>query len=143
VRCGGVVCYKVFDNWIDLEKIAILLLTFLPTLYEAWTDRKGERKKDKLIDGALLVGYALLLAFGAWLSGYEWLPVIGFLIVWRVCVFDYLVHWFLKKYSENHGHINIWKYSGKTSKTDRVLSKIDWRVRLWVRAVVIVSSIAF
>jgi hypothetical protein len=129
---------------VDFQKVVIwIVITFISTLVEAYLDRHGETRKGKVKDSLWLIGVAICIAFGAWLSGYEWLPVIGFLIVWRVCVFDYLVHWFLKKYSENHGHINIWKYSGKTSKTDRVLSKIDWRVRLWVRAVVIVSSIAF
>lgn len=122
-------------------KWLILALCFAPTLYEAWTDKKGESKRDKFWDGVILVGYSVLLAVGAHLSGYEWVPVIVLLLAIRFAIFDYLTHFFLKKYSPGHKNINIWKFTGTVAYFDKLTAKVHWVLRLVIRLIVLVAAV--
>lgn len=121
-----------------------ILIYWLPTWVEGWLDRKGETKKGKQKDTLWLIAVAALVcALAWWLFDINPLLPAAMMFVWRVTTFDYIVHAFLKRYSKGHKDINIWKFSGKTSKTDRVLSKIDWRVRLTIRGVILIASVAW
>lgn len=126
-----------------MAKIAIAFLCLAPTIYEAISDRKGESKRDKFWDGLILVGYSVLLAGGAYLSGHAWVPVIGLILVIRFAIFDYLTHFFLKRYSPGHKDINICMFTGTVAYFDRLTAKIDWRIRLGLRVAVLLSCLAF
>ncbi len=116
-------------------KILILILCLIPTLYEAWLDRKGESRKGKVKDSIWLIVVAIALALASWgWLGYNPLAVPALILMFRVTCFDYIVNAFLKHYSENHHHINIWSYSGKTAFTDRITDKVHPVIRLVIRA---------
>jgi len=121
----------------DWQRLAVIVLTFLPTIYEAWTDRKGETKRDKRKDAVLLVGLSALLTGVAYLVLVSWVAVPLFILMWRITTFDYIVNAFLKRYSKGHKNINIWKYSGTTAFTDRIIGKIPWGLRLGIRGLVL------
>ena len=116
-------------------KLIIFFLAFAPVLYEAFSDRFGETKGDKIVDAGLLVAYSALLAGGAWWLGYRPLPVIGLILGWRILTFDYITNLFLQEFSEGHKNINWFTFVGTTSFTDRIISKIHPVVRLAVRVV--------
>ena len=124
-----------------MEKAIVIVVTFLPTLYEAWTDRKGETKRDKRKDAVFLVGLSALLTAGAYLFLAEWVSVPLLIIMFRVTCFDYIVNAFLKRYSKGHKKINVWKFSGTTALTDRLIGRIPYKVRLVVRAVLLCLSL--
>ena len=123
-------------------KCLFLFLTFLPTIYEAFTDRHGETRKDKLIDTAIVVGYTVLLTGVAYLVLANWIAVPLLVLMCRVTTFDYITNAFLKRFSEGHFHINIWKFTGTTTWFwDQWIAKIDWRVRVVVRLVILSLSV--
>lgn len=122
-------------------KWVILVLCFAPTLFEAYFDRFGETRKGKKKDTLwLLIAAACLIGLSWWLFDFHPLVTGLLILVFRFCTFDYLVHWLLKRYSENHPNINIWEYSGSTADFDKLTAKVPWRIRLIVRAVVLVTS---
>lgn len=126
-----------------MEKIAVILITFLPTLYEAFTDRFGEQKKDKLTDGIILGVASVIMTAVAYLVLKNWIAVPLFILIWRFAAFDYVCHAFLKKYSDNHPHINIWYYTGKSTHWhDQLADKIHPAIRFAVRLIVFAGSIA-
>jgi hypothetical protein len=125
----------------DWERLIVIVVTFLPTIYEAWTDRFGEKRTDKIKDTILLVSGSIILTAVAYLFLANWVAVPLFILVWRIVAFDYIVHAFLKRYSKGHKDIDIWKFSGKTSKIDQVLSKIDWRWRLTIRGALLILAL--
>jgi hypothetical protein len=128
----------------DYQKVAIAILCAIPTIYEAFSDRYGERKKDKLTDGIILVGYSVLLTMTAHWLGYRPVPVIVLILATRFAFFDYLVHYFLKRYSESHKNINIWSYMGNTTHFwDQAVSKVDWRLRIAVRLCVFALAVLY
>jgi hypothetical protein len=122
-----------------MEKIAVILITFLPTLYEAFTDRLGESKKDKLWDGVILAGYSILLVGGAWWLGYRPLSVIGLILGFRILLFDYLVQYLLIKNKVIVGH--WFDYSGKTSWFDQKVAGINPWIRFAARLVVFALAV--
>jgi len=119
-----------------------LLLTLIPTLVEGYLDRRGESKKGKVKDTLWLIVVAVGIAGGAWLAGNDPLPVIGLIIGWRILVFDYLVTWLLIRNDVINPNAKWWDYTGKTSKIDQWVSKIDWKVRLLIRCLLFVLSVA-
>jgi len=114
----------------------IFFVCLIPAIYEAYTDRFGESKKDKIIDGILLVAGSLVIAGVSWWFGQNPLSVLLLIFAWRVLLFNQVVNWFLKRYSGNHNDINIWTYIGTTSPIDKIISKVNPVVRLAVRVVV-------
>lgn len=122
-----------------MAKIAIALLCLAPTIYEAISDRKGESKRDKFWDGLILVGYSVLLAGGAYLSGHAWVPVIGLILGFRVLVFDYLIQYLLIKNKVIVGH--WFTYNGKTSWFDKLAAKIHPVIRFVLRMVVFALAV--
>lgn len=125
-------------------KWLILALCFAPTIIEAILDRFGETRKGKRKDFIWLSLVALALVGASWRLGYNPLAVLLLLLVIRFAVFDYLVHWFLKRYSENHGHINIWQYTGKSTHWhDQIAAKVHPVLRLVIRVVILVLSVAY
>ena len=120
-----------------------LLAYWLPTWIEGWLDRKGETKKGKVKDTLWLLLGSAILAGVAWCFGQNVLAALSLILMWRVCTFDYIVHWFLKKYSESHKNINVFRYSGKTTHFwDQFVAKIDWRVRVALRLMILLAAIA-
>ena len=118
-------------------KWVILFACLIPTLIEAWLDRKGEKRKGKVKDTVWLVVASLAMAGVAWCFGKNPLSVLLLILGWRVLAFDYIVHALLKKYSKGHNHINIWKYTGTTTHFwDQMVAKIPWWLRLVIRVVV-------
>ena len=139
-------CFGYWDRVRNLrmegwKEIVFLILAFAPVLYEAWTDRKGEERKDKIVDTALLVGYSVLLTAGAYLVLADWVTVPLLIIMFRITCFDYIAHAFLKKYSKVHKEMNIWKFTGQTALSDRIVSKVPWALRLAIRVVLLVASV--
>lgn len=125
-------------------KFAVILITFLPTLYEAFTDRFGEQKKDKLTDGIILVVASVIMTAVAYLVLKNWIVVPLFILIWRFAAFDYVCHAFLKRYSENHGHINIWSYTGESTHWwDQLAAKVHPVLRLVIRGIVFLGSMAY
>ncbi len=118
-----------------------IVITFLPTWIEAFSDRYGESRKAKLKDTVGLIVVAVGIAGGAWWAGYAPLPVIGLILMWRITCFDYLVNAYLKKYHKGHEGINIFKFTGTTSFTDRIVGRIPWTIRLTVRFALLVAML--
>lgn len=118
-----------------------ILIYWLPTWIEGYLDRKGETKKSKRNDTIWLIVVAIGITGGAWASGFNPWTAPLFIFIWRVCTFDYIVHYFLKKYSEGHKNINIWKFSGTTAFWDRIVSRIPPMWRLLIRACLLVASL--
>lgn len=126
-------------------KVIILMITFLPTLIESYLDRFGETKKSKIKDTLWLVMEVIVsLWLAYWLFDISpvWPAIL--ILMFRFCTFDYLVHWFLKRYSENHGHINIWSYTGESTYWwDQLTSKVDWRLRIVIRLCVFALAVLY
>jgi len=120
-----------------------LFITAIPTIYEAYTDRFGESKKDKIKDGILLVAGSLVIAGVSWWDGKNPLSVLLLIFAWRVLLFNQVVNWFLKRYSPTHKDINIWKYIGNTSTIDKLISKIHPVIRLIIRIVFFILCAVF
>ena len=126
-------------------KLIIIFLALIPTLVEAWLDRKGEPRKSKVTDTLWLVIAAMALALGVlWLLDISPLKTLALVLGFRILAFDYLVHAVLKRYSESHKDINIWKYTGKTTHWwDQWIAKIHWRWRLGIRVAVFVCAVVW
>lgn len=115
-------------------KLVILAVCFLPTIIESYLDRYGESKKGKIKDGVWLSLVALAVVGASWRwLGYNPLAVLLLLLAIRFSIFDYLTHFFLKRYSPGHKNINIWKFTGTTAYFDRLTAKVDWRLRIVIR----------
>lgn len=120
----------------------IAFLCLIPTLYEAWSDRKGEDRKGKRKDFIWLSLVALAFAAGTWLVlGYNPLAVLSLILGWRILVFDYLTNALLKGYSESHRDINVWSYTGKTAYFDRLIKNVPWGWRLGIRGLVFALAV--
>lgn len=125
-------------------KILFLILSVLPTIIEAWLDRKGEDRKGKIKDTLWLVVGALGLSLAACFLKRDPLPLIGLLLGFRIACFDPLVHALLKKHSENHHNINIWTYTGKSTKWwDQWVANVPWRIAIVFRAAILTASIVW
>lgn len=121
-------------------KLILAFVLLLPTLFEAWTDRHGESKEGKTSDALWLGFVALLLSVGLWLLlSVQPLKTIALLLGWRLLVFDYLTHALLIR---NDVIVGSWyNYTGKTSKWDKIISKVNWKVRLAVRTILFALSL--
>ena len=125
-------------------KAIIILLSLAPTIFESWTDRKGEQKKDKKTDAVLLVAYSALLAGASWgWLGYNPLSVLLLILGFRISIFDYLVNYLLKKNGVISPTANVWTYAGNTSWWDKFIRRINWKIRILLRCVVFVVSIVY
>ena len=115
----------------------IIFVCLIPTLVEAYLDRRGETKTGKKKDTLwLVIATAVLLGLCWWLFDIN--PIGPGLLVlgWRVLVLDYLVNILLyrNKVIENPGAEKWWSYMGKSTHFwDQALAKIDWRIRLAAR----------
>jgi hypothetical protein len=120
-----------------------IFITLLPTLFEVWQDRNGETSKDKVKDALWLVVGSLTIAWVSHYFGQNMMAVLMLIVVWRIAVFDYLVTYVLykRRVIESPEAKKWWSYTGKTSKIDQLLSKIDWRWRLGVRIVFLILSV--
>jgi hypothetical protein len=116
----------------------LFFLCAIPSIVEAWLDRRGQTRKGKFQDTIILLVVVIVAAAGTWRwLGYSPLAVPSAVLIWRVCVFDYMVHAFLKRYSEGHRKINIWTYTGTTTFWwDQLVAKVHPVVRLVVRFVI-------
>jgi hypothetical protein len=124
-------------------KWLFLIACLVPSLVEAWLDRKGETTLGKYKDTIWLVVASLGLAGVAWWLGQRPLPVIGLVLGWRILVFDYLVTWLLIRNDVINPNAKWWDYTGKTSKIDQWVSKIDWKVRLLIRGLIFISCLLY
>lgn len=122
--------------------IWLIFLSFLPVPAEAWSERKGESKKSKVKDALLLALYALALSLLGWkFVSVNPLKTVGLIIGFRILMFDYFVHFLLKRYSESHKNINVFTYSGTTAVFDRLVSRVNPVVRLVVRLLVFAIAV--
>ena len=114
-------------------KLILAFVLALPSVYEAWTDRHGEGRRQKVIDALILIVCASGLSIlSYWLLAVPLLKTIVLLLAWRVLIFDYIVSYLLIKNDVIVG--NWWSYMGKTSKRwDKYVAKVDWRLRIVVR----------
>ena len=130
-------CNKAKMIWL------VILWGLTAAALEAWNDRKGETKKDKIADGVYLAIATSCLCLLVWvLDRTNPLKVIAVVLGVRLLFFDYLTHALLKRFSESHKDINIWTYVGKTSFTDRnILSRIHWRIVLLARVLIFVAAL--
>ena len=124
-----------------MEKMIWIAITLVPTLVEAWLDRKGESTLGKYKDTLWLVVASLGLAGVAWWLGQRPLPVIGLVLGWRILVFDYLVTWLLIRNDVIDPGAKWYNYTGKTSVVDRWVSRIPWKWRLAIRLALFVASV--
>lgn len=123
-------------------KLILAFVLLLPSVFEAYQDRHGERVLDKKFDTLFLLIFAVLASASLWL----WLDVqplktLCLLLGWRLLIFDPLVNWFLKRNSEGHKDINILTYVGTTSKIDRLVSKVNPLVRIAIRVILFVAAL--
>jgi len=120
------------------------IVTIIATLLESWYDRKGENKNEKIKDAVWLAILSVLYIFVTW-KWFDQNPfiILAYILMWRVTLFDYLTNFMLKKFSNGHKDINVWKYTGKTTFFwDQWMSKIDWRWRLIFRIVILVVGVS-
>ena len=128
-----------------MEKIIILALCFLPVLIEAYLDRKGEDRKGKKKDTLwLIIIVASLVGLAWWLFDINPLLPALLVLMFRITCFDYIVTWFLKRNDVISPTANVWSYTGKsTFFWDQWMVKIPWRLRLVLRVVLLIASVAF
>lgn len=121
----------------------MIFVYWLPTLIESWLDRKGETKKGKRKDFWWSVVAAIIITGLAWLwFGKNPLMSVLMILMFRFTTFDYITHALLKRYSGNHGHINIWTYTGKSTHWhDQLAAKVPWKIRLISRVLVLVAAV--
>ncbi len=125
----------------DYQKVIVLVVTFLPTLYESFTDRYGEDKADKLTDGIILGVASVIMTAVAYLVLKNWIAVPLFILIWRFVAFDYVTNAFLKKFSLGHKNINIFTFTGTTAFTDRITAKVNPWLRFGIRLVLFSGSV--
>lgn len=116
----------------------MILVYWLPTFIESFLDRKGETKRGKIKDfWWALVGSAIITGL-AWLwFGENPFTSVLMILMFRLTTFDYITHALLKRYSEGHKDINIWKFTGTTTHFwDQWIAKINWVGRMVIRVVV-------
>lgn len=119
----------------------LILLGLAASEIEARNDQHGESKKDKIRDGVYLTIFASLVCYLSWrLADVHPLKTIAVLLALRVLYFDYRVSYLLIKNGVIAG--KWWSYTGKTAKWDRLIAKVNWRVRLVLRVVILAGSIA-
>lgn len=112
--------------------IWLIFLYAVPSVVEAWTDRKGETSGGKRKDLIWLLIVLFLLTVFAWLLLHvQPLKSIALLLGWRVLFFDYLVAYLLIRNGVIVGH--WFTYSGKTAVFDRLTAKVHPVLRLVVR----------
>lgn len=127
-----------------IQKVILLLVTSVPTLYEVYADRFGETRKGKRKDTLwLLIAAACLIGLSWWLFDFHPLWTGLLILVWRICTFDYLVNLFLKRYSEGHKDINVFTFTGNTAYFDKLTAKVHWVLRLILRTAVFLASMAY
>jgi hypothetical protein len=129
------------EGWKEMNLI-IFLITGIPNWVEGWRDRKGQQKKKKVRDSIVLAVVGLIMTGVAYLLRMNWIAVPLLLLMWRVTCFDYIAHFFLKRYHKGHEDINIWKFTGKTTYFwDQWIAKIPWGLRLIARLVIFAISL--
>lgn len=122
--------------------IWLIFLFALPSVYEAWTDREGETRSQKVKDALILIAVGLLMTVLAWLFLHvQILKSIALLLAWRLLIFDYLVSYLLIRNGVIVGH--WFSYNGKTAWFDRLVSRVNPVVRLAVRVIVFLAAIFF
>lgn len=125
--------------------IWFIFVCALPSIYEAYTDRKGERRAEKVRDTLILIAVVLIVSIVARI--YLIIPIlksIALFLAWRVLIFDYLTHAFLKRFSKSHKGINIWTYSGKTTHFwDQWISKVHPAVRFVLRLLIFLGALFY
>lgn len=105
-------------------------LTFV--IVESIGDSHGETKSGKVKDAIVLIALTSLLCFSAWCVGtINPLKTAALILAVRILAFDYLVSYLLIKNDVIVG--NWYSYTGKTSKFDRLVSGIDWKLRMAIR----------
>ncbi len=123
-------------------KLILAFVLALPSVYEAWTDRHGEGRRQKVIDALILIACASgLTILSYWLLAVPLLKTIVLLLAWRVLIFDYTVSYLLIKNDVIVG--NWFTYTGKTSKFDKLIAGINPWLRLVVRVVLFTASIVW
>jgi hypothetical protein len=120
----------------------VILWGLAAAILEAWNDRKGETKKDKISDSVYLAIATSCLCLLVWvLDRTNPLRVVAVVLGVRVLAFDYVCNWFLKKYSESHKEINVFRYVGTTATTDRIISNIPPWLRFLARVVIFAAAL--
>lgn len=87
----------------------------------------------------------LLALLNLWLFDIQIARSLALMAGLHVAFFDYVITiiLFRNKVIEHEIARQWWSYCGKSSITDYVVSKVDWRVRLLVRVVMLAASIVF
>lgn len=119
---------------------AIVFLCLIPTMLEAWTDRKGETSKEKRLDLLTFGSLYLILAVVIWfIIEVHPLKSILLMIGIRVLMFDYLVQYLLIKNGVISGHWFF--YKGKTAKWDRAFSWLNPWIVLVLRVIFFAGTV--
>lgn len=116
--------------------LALLILS-LPTIWELWSERKGEDPKQK---GRSMSVRALLMivcsVIAAWIIGLNWLTFLKSLFLSFAIFFgffDYAINLILGR--------KPWHSYLSKSPIDQKWSKVHWRWRMAIRGVVFVTAI--
>jgi len=118
----------------------VILWGLLAAILESYNDRLGETKKDKIADGVYLAIATSCLCLLVWiLDRTNPLKVIPLVLAVRVLVFDYLVTYLLIRNGVIVG--NWFSYTGKTSKWDKLISRVNPFVRLGLGVAVFALSL--
>lgn len=121
-----------------------ILICCIPFAVHLVNDAKGDNKKgNDIIVLTIIAG--LLALVNRWLFDIHVVKSLALMAGIHVMLFDYAVNiiMFRNKIIEHPTARQWWKYCGKKSKLDLILSKIDWRVRLAVRLVILSTAIYF
>lgn len=119
-----------------------IILAAVPSIVEAWLDRHGEGRSDKIRDTIALVVVALVLSIlFQFLLNVLWLKSIALLLAWRILLFDYLVSYLLIRNGVIVGH--WFTYNGQTSWFDRLVSRVNPVVRLLIRVILFGVAVWF
>ena len=117
--------------------LILFALAVIPTLVESYLDRHGENRTGKQKDTIWLIVVSLAFALVTYLFGVNPVATVAVILGWRILLLDYLVTYLLikNKVVEWPEAKKWWSYLGKSSKWDRIFSKVDWRVMLVLRVV--------
>lgn len=120
--------------------IWLIFLYAVPSLYEAWTDRHGEKKSNKVVDSLLLIAVVLIVSIAVQiLLKVSVIESVVLLLSWRLLIFDYLVAYLLIRNGVIVGH--WFTYNGKIAWFDRLVSGVNPWVMFLVRVIIFAISL--
>ena len=123
-----------------MKLLFVFLVCFIPTLVELIDDRRGDKKK---VNDLIVLTFiaAILATVLQYFFKFEFWRTLPMMFAIHFLLFDYIVVILLRKNGVIRADADPFTYTGKTSKIDQIVAKINPWVRLLIR--VIVFGLAF